>query len=315
MTAAVHSFTKRVMTHSKIRVQKRFACYLDLELMTDSDSEDDETAAVVLDHGSSSVKAGFAGDDHPRCVMKSVVGRAVRSERMEDNSSKQVYIGDEAMSKRDVLDLQYPINHGKVTSWDDLERLWHHTFYKKLKVEIEERRVLLTDHVLSAIKDKEKKTEILFETFLVPALYFENLAVLATYAHGRTCAMALDIGDGVAHCVPIFEGYIIKNAIQQQNLAGEDVTEYLMRMLSERGYSFTTSAERKIVRDIKEKLGYVAMDFESEIQTAGTSDIKKEYELPDGQVITIGSERFRCAEVCYFSEFLNRIGNSESINW
>jgi len=182
-----------------------------------------------------------------------------------------------------------------------MEKIWDYAFSDALSVDPSDHPVMLTEAPFNPESNRERMVEIMFETFNMPATYVSIQAVLSLHASGRTTGCVLDSGDGVSHVVPIYEGYDLPNAIKRLDLAGRDLTNYTVKLLMEGGNTFTTTTEREIVRDIKEKLTYVTMDPELEHCRAKTTYgvVDKHYELPDGNVITVGSEQFRCPEVLF----------------
>ncbi|MHA1686632.1 MAG: actin, cytoplasmic 2 [Candidatus Heimdallarchaeaceae archaeon] len=260
------------------------------------------TKPLVIDNGTGFTKNGFAGEDQPRSVFPTIIGYPKYQIIMTDveHYVREYYIGEEAINLRGVLKLVYPVEHGQVQDWDAMERIWHYTFYNDLRVNPNERPVLLTEPPLNKNQNKEKMAELMFETFNVPAMYISMQAILSLYSSGRTTGIVIDSGDGVTHIVPIYEGFAISHAIHRSDIGGRDITDYLRRLLRQRGYSLSSSAEREIVRDIKERLCYVALDPEKELKLAEkVSGMEKTYTLPDGETLTIGAERFMAPELLF----------------
>lgn len=257
---------------------------------------------LVIDNGTGFTKNGFAGEDQPRSVFPTIIGYPKYQIIMTDveHYVREYYIGEEALNLRGVLKLVYPIEHGQILDWDAMERIWHYSFYNDLRVNPNEHPVLLTEPPLNKNSNKEKMAELMFETFNVPAMYISMQAILSLYASGRTTGIVVDAGDGVTHIVPVYEGFAISHAIHRADIGGRDLTDYLRRLLRQRGYSLTSSAEREIVRDLKERLCYIALDPEKELKLAEkVSGMVKSYTLPDGETLTIGAERFMAPELLF----------------
>nr|XP_033472288.1 actin-like [Epinephelus lanceolatus] len=152
---------------------------------------------------------------------------------------------------------------------------------------------MLTEAAMNPLENRQRMVEIMFESFNVPFTYIAMQAVLALYAAGRSTGVVFDSGDGVSHSVPVFEGYCLPHAVQRFPLAGLDVTMHLKKLLQEQGVSMRTSAEMEIVREIKEKCCCVALNYEAELSQGGPSCREMYYTMPDGQIVTLTTERFR----------------------
>lgn len=285
---------------------------------------------IVIDNGSGTMKSGFAGEDAPRYVSPAIVGRPkyqkvmvvslVEDEVLRYNNS-DAYVGDTAQNNRGLLRLSHPIDHGIVNDWNDMERLWHHTYTQDFKTTPEEHPLLITEAPLNPRQNRDRMCQTLFETFNVPCLYVAVQAVLSVYALGRTTGVVVDSGDGVTHVVPVYQGFSLPTTIKRMDVAGRDVTENLalnMRLML--GVNLSTSSELDLVRSIKEKCCYVSnnpardeklysgMSYTNYLSqaasTAGTENYEgKElftsYKLPDGHDLQLGVERFRAPEILF----------------
>lgn len=233
------------------------------------------------------VKVGYAGANFPEAIFPSIIGRPIikYDEHGKDEFVKDIMIGDETYKGRSCLELSHPMENGVIKNWDDMCHLWEYTFSKKLGInDLKDHRILLTEPAMNPDHNREKMVEIMFERFHFDSVYIAIQAILTLYAQGIVIrdafftalggrilmqwkglqtGVVVDSGDGVTHIIPVYEGYPMSHATKRLNIAGRDITRYLINLLLQRGYAFNKTTDFEIVREIKEKLCYVGYVFSS----------------------------------------------------
>lgn len=290
-----------------------------IRVMAGYSSEDSDIAALVISPGTHYVQAGWAGSDRPRTVFPPVLGRPKTHGLMVGMASQDPYVGDEAVSKRGVMrldrclhDRDYgtgdgsgaqtdsPAVEGSVSNWDDFERILHHTFYNELRVAPEEQPCLLTEPVMNPNAARERMTQTCFEVFNTPALFLEQDSKLVLYSAGITTGLVVDLGHEQAHVTPYSpptekEGAELLAPPTKVAVNGAILTEELVARLAGDGvFAATSGSDLEIVTDIKEKLCCATTGPSSKEDYAPA-----DYELPDGQIITVPSE-IRCVANTFF---------------
>ena len=176
-----------------------------------------------------------------------------------------------------------------------MEKIWEKVFTYELVTEPQKHNVMLTEASMNPKENRQKMAYLMFETFKVPGLYFANPAVLSIYSAGKFIGIVVDSGDGVTQSVPIFDGYSLNHALIKLDFGGRDLTEFMMKLLNETGQNFLTTAEKEIVKAIKERTCYVALEFEEELKSVEPYN----YELPDGSHVIVKYQRIRCPEALF----------------
>ncbi|KAH7890967.1 actin actin-like protein [Phlebopus sp. FC_14] len=290
----------------------------------------DQDSPLVVDNGTGFVKVGYAGSNFPEHVFPSVVGRPIlrAEERVGSAVIKDIMIGDEAAENRNYLQVTQPMEHGIVRNWEDMKHLWDYTFDEKLRVDPRGRKVLLTEPPMNPKANRQRMVQVMFEEYGFEGVYVAIQAVLTLYAQGLTTGVVVDSGDGVTHIVPVYEGFALPHLTRRLDIAGRDVTRYLIKLLLMRGYAFNRTADFETVREIKEKLCYVSYDLDLDQRLSEETTVLVESytvaccpifllvsflknscschtisQLPDGRTIKVGSERFEAPE-CMFQPHL-----------
>jgi len=268
---------------------------------------------LVCDNGTGYVKVGWAGTNFPESVFPSMVGRPqlrAEMEALESTELKDVMCGDEADAVRFALDINYPVENGIVKNWENMVHLWNYTFYDKLHINPKDHKIMLTEAPLNPKENRKKTIQNMFEKYGFAGAHMSIQAMLVLYAQGLLTGVVVDSGDGVTHVVPVFEGFVPQHLIRRLDVAGRHITNYLIKLLLLRGYSFNRTADFATVQQIKEKLCYVALDLNMERALAQeTTVLMEKFSLPDGTVIKLGRERFEAPEALFNPQLVDKDGD------
>ncbi|KAH7663119.1 actin-like protein 6A protein [Dioscorea alata] len=328
----------------------------------------DEVSAIVIDLGSHTCKAGYAGEDAPKAVFPSVVGSIDQAGAVEDikperdsepmpdskngvrsfdsektKSKRKLYVGSQALGyRRDHMEVISPIRDGVVVDWDVVDKIWDHAFRERLLIDPKEHPMLLAEPSSNVPQQRERAAELMFESYKVPALFLAKNAVLTSFASGRATSLVVDSGGGSTTVAAVHDGFVLQKAVSSSPIGGEFLSECMMKSLESKGivlkprYSFkrkeirpgefqsidldfpnTTESyrlycQKLIASDIKEcvcRAPDTAYDESAYANIPMTS-----YELPDGQTIEIGADRFKIPDILFNPSLVQTIPGMESFN-
>lgn len=261
----------------------------------------EELQTIVIDNGSGMMKAGWAGEESPKSVFPSIV-----SYTFDD-----LYVGDRALQYRVYSSIRHPIQRGSINDWGDLEKIYEYIFRSVLETDSSKNPILITRPYGNPKEESEKMIQLMFETFNVPSFYTDYQSRLSLYSSGRSTGIVLEIGDGITQITSIIKDYtkcsdnskIIPNASTKINIGGTDITNYIQRMLFDKGCDQTCKFQT--FQEIKEKYCYVKNYGKDQFYIIpGSIDVrndrgKVDFSLPDGNTIVLDNERSIAPELLF----------------
>jgi len=275
---------------------------------------------VIVDLGTGYLKTGVAGSNFPVSTFPTIVGRPIlrkgASSSLDDLKLETDYaVGDICEESAGSLDTIFPVHQGVIRDKENMKHVWDYTFNEVLKDHLEplsapnNNSILITEAVNNPKSSRANIYKTLFEEYNFARVKIVPQALLTLYAQGLQTGVVVDSGDGVTHVMPVTKGFIIPNAVQRLNIAGSHITERLTTLLQMGGYHLNSSADKVLVRKIKEKFCFVAgdKDMMSKLEEE-TCALRVEYSMDNGEKIYLEKERYMAPE-CLFEPGL--IGRSD----
>lgn len=264
-----------------------------------------EAPTIVIDNGTKTIRAGLSGEENPRFIFPTIVGKPKRAYPI-GSRILDYYVGENAIENRTLINLYNPIEHGIVANWDYLEMLYNNTFYSRLRENPEAHPVLLSEASMNTKKARNQMIQLMFENFNVPSLFISMRAVLSLYSLGQQDGVVIQSGDAVTEIVPIKNGRPIINSILSYNFGGKDLTDWMQKNLKDSNFMseiehYESNQIEDLICDMKKECCYVCQNYENELHKAKTT---KECETmfksaKTGQFIKLNDERFKCPEILF----------------
>ena len=247
---------------------------------------------IIIDLGSSEIKAGFSGEEKPNIIFKSIIGEPkytkVFSALNKGNQEIKIQnIGDDCFKNIGLLKLRNPINHGILTN----------------------EQLLITEPLLNPYSNREKISNSLFDDLGVPAIFFACQPILSLFSTSSTTGIILESGEGVSQSCIVYEGYSLPNTYERFDYGGGDVTNVLKILMKKKGYQLLNSNEYRFISDMKEKYCFLLsskynLNFDNVRKALNAQKIN--YYLPDGTSISLGDERIIASEILFKPELIGK---------
>lgn len=274
--------------------------------------ESKELPHIVIDLGSDTIKCGFNCESVPRFEIPNVIGRYKKNTISLINSSDKCFCGDDALYNASTLDIKYPKieNNGKFDIEDDglkdIESLFSYIFENKFNVNQESYNVFIIDSLYTPLKERDAIARILFEKFRLYNIHFEPQSIMSLYSTSKTSGIIVNSGEIETEIVPIYEGYIIPVGISSYPLGGRDLTKSFQKTYKNIFDINRVNNHVWMAKKIKEAFSELLPDKEAYSKLISQKDSdKKEFILPDGNIIEIGNERFTIPEIIFNPQLID----------
>ena len=252
---------------------------------------------IIIDIGTSSIKAGLSGQEKPSLIFPNYFGEMKYSKSVgswKDDDKKHI-IGNDCNKYFGVVKLKYPLSHGIFNNSEDISSIFEY-IYSNLDMsitEIKEHPVLIAEPLLNPQENRRNIAKVLFDTYKIEQIFFASQPILSLFSTSSTSGAVLESGDGVTQSCIIYEGYTIPGSYKRINLGGKEVTEYLQYLLNKKGHELRNSDGFQITKKIKEELCEICSpENENKLEP-------KNYTLPDDSILEIGDERRLAPEILF----------------